>query len=818
MTDNRRTIYQPLFAEISDVFKGLGYPKNLLKEDYSFSDFLSEKPGIKRTDLAVFGQEPFDYRSACFSFNILEEGISVSDFANRYRSLGSPFIFVIKNGHTENWINKRDGVSFSEEIATTEIPNYLKSKRDFRRDVILREKVNLSSSIQMDAFVDSGLLPALEIEVGKRIDFLITRILNKIKNNGKDISPSDFKFIFELLTAKLFDDKEYKQNYKISIDKYNINDIIKNRKKGYENELNKDDIDNIVSEIKSSISFKNLSVDSLTYIYENTLVTQESRKKYGFHSTPSYVADYLVNELIPADIHFDKFPSVYDPMCGHGILLVAAMRKMKTLLPLEWNSKKRHNFFVENIFGNDIDDFSIEIAKMCLTLADFPESNGWNLQIADIFREIDILKNNIQKTDIVIANPPFEDVKVNNKEIPKPTLLLSKIFENTKKGAKIGIILPSSFLDRVHYKNERKEFLTNFNIISITNLPENIFQFAKVPTIMITAQKEEPKVNHFIQYSFVNKHDTIKFKNSFNISWSEKVNKDYFTEGDLIVPLYKEIWDYLNNNRRLKEVVTIKKGVEYYSSKINPKKDFKDTRFENSLPAITGAEEFQHFYQYHINKIKYIPNDEESKKWKSWENDWTKMKIVVPSARTSGGLWKYAAAIDLKGRYVTRNFYVIWPNNNDIKYLFFIAAVLNSPIANAFVFSFTSDKTITKRIYELIPIPSHNTNDIELIYTLVNEYLKNTQNDKDKAKNILLKIDAEILKLYNLPPKLENKLLKIFWKEKRKVPFKFDGYYPPYFNSWIPLYVYISQKYNNSNFEYIENNFPRFTKKITFKF
>ena len=86
-----------------------------------------------------------------------------------------------------------------------------------------------------------------------------------------------------------------------------------------------------------------------------------------------------------------------------------------------------------------------------------------------------------------------------------------------------------------------------------------------------------------------------------------------------------------------------------------------------------------------------------------------------------------------------------------------------------------------------------------------------SSNILDKAKRILLNIDAEILQLYDLPPRLEKRLLDFFAGYQRKgVDFKFDRYYPEGFDSYIPLHMYISTEFQNSSVEnvkkWIENN------------
>ena len=69
----------------------------------------------------------------------------------------------------------------------------------------------------------------------------------------------------------------------------------------------------------------------------------------------------------------------------------------------------------------------------------------------------------------------------------------------------------------------------------------------------------------------------------------------------------------------------------------------------------------------------------------------------------------------------------------------------------------------------------------------------------DEVRKQLLQIDAEILRLYDLPPRLERQLLDFFKGEDRAgVPVKFSRYYPEDFRPSIPLHMYISAEYQRS--------------------
>ena len=67
------------------------------------------------------------------------------------------------------------------------------------------------------------------------------------------------------------------------------------------------------------------------------------------------------------------------------------------------------------------------------------------------------------------------------------------------------------------------------------------------------------------------------------------------------------------------------------------------------------------------------------------------------------------------------------------------------------------------------------------------------------ARWALLNIDAEVLHLYDLPPRLERELLDLFAGHQRAgVPFSFDRYYPEGFEPWFSLHEYLSQEYKSS--------------------
>lgn len=807
-----------ILKSLTSSFASIGYNNKFMKERYSFSDFLSLKPIDRITDLCVFGLEPFDYRSACFIINFLHDDKNSYELARELRATGAPHIFIILNGHSERWLNRGKEVEKIDEIKTVELAKYISNKKTaWHPSEIIRQKSNFDkpSPTQLDLFIDSGLLLALEYEASKRIDSLMANILFEAENKFKRAklnldSKLLFQILFKLLTAKILKDREVKTNIPIDFENFNIciksvsefySEVFINYSKFVPIEI----LNDISHDISNLISLKNISVDTLTYVYENTFVSPETRKKFGIHSTPSYLAEYILS-MIPIENLNPQKLRVYDPTCGHGIFLIAAMRRIRNSIALNWDARKRHNFFTKRLVGTEIDPFSIEVAKMCLTLADFPEANGWKLIEGDIIQGTRLEKIS-NDTSVLVGNPPFEYINAGNKSIPTPAVLLDRIFTSLPNSAYIGIVLPISFLDSNDYTTQRKFLLETFNILSITNLPSNVFSHSSAETTIVIAKKSKKQQQCSTKYSEIKKTDLALFKSEYKKTWNDEISKISFQENNsiLLVPFFRSIWDSLRHLPTLGSIAKMKIGVQNEPRLVNPKKDYKDTFFEGSVQAITDAT--KGFYQYQATRTKFIPSNKRYQRRFAWNLDWTKPKVIVPAARISVGPWKTAAVIDFEGRYITRNFFAIWPSIPNIS-VKVIAAILNSPLVAAYIYSNTTERGIPKRIYEKIPIPSNLSSKSSLLEELVDEYLLSLERDVEKCEEILLKLDSEILKLYNLPPKFERKILDLFGNQKRPVPFDFMGYIPPDFLSWIPLYIYISEKYKTATLKNFVEKFP----------
>jgi len=112
-----------------------------------------------------------------------------------------------------------------------------------------------------------------------------------------------------------------------------------------------------------------------------------------------------------------------------------------------------------------------------------------------------------------------------------------------------------------------------------------------------------------------------------------------------------------------------------------------------------------------------------------------------------------------------------------------------------------------------IPLPCAKRGTLKHVGELARQYfvvmreypLEAGRETTDEAKRLLVLIDAEIMRLYDLPPKMEKRVLDLFQGvQRRGVDFRFTGYYPEGFESAVPLHEYLSEEYQRSTITFAD--------------
>lgn len=798
----------------------LGYSAEAMIRDYTFADVLSPTGEARQVALAVFTQTPESYRYAAFGV------LSDEDRLHEHRALGAPILFSIGNADVGVWrVGVAGAPQLIERVGLDAIPALFERYADRWRPLAIHRAKSLAQtqgSYQYD-FVDLGLLPAIEHEVETKLDVLLHDVVSDLMaGRDGDAEESVFRTTFRLLAAKILLDREHPiaEGWRQA----SVEAVLHGIENYYGLNRFPRDQDQVLvpaaakawQSLKSAINFRNISSDSLAFIYENTLVTSDTRKRFGTHSTPRQVAEYVVNRLDLSRFQLRDL-TIVEPFSGAGVFLVAALRHLRDLLPENFTAAERHEFLVQRIKGAEIDSFACEVATLSLILADYPNANGWKITNADLFEE-EALNTQLAKATIILCNPPWEDFAleernqyehISGSSIAKPMAVLKAAIAARPEG--LGFVMPRGALQQQQYATLRQALAEQYQRIELTALPDRIFQRAGLEAAVLIASELRPLTAHFLANSghdadnhnapdstvalvssVVADRDRLNFLASGKLT-SERRGTRVVTSGDLWIGELDELWELISRMPRLGDAAEIYKGLKWR------KKD-RGVSSEPREGFVRGVvRPSRSLNQFKLDQFEFLNLDpEEADRPAPLSRAWHLPKVISNVTRLSRGPWRLAASADSTGLVASQAFVGVWPRSTELP-LEVIEAVLNGPLANAFLTEHASDQHITKELLTQIPMPRGDFSEIVAAverYRIARAELQervHTTEERDPLLNrLLIEIDAEVLKAYDLAPRIERQLLEFFRGQNgRRVDHEFKEWLPEDFAAYLPLHEYI---------------------------
>jgi hypothetical protein len=795
----------------------LGYTNELLRTDYSFADVTVPESHVERVSLAAFAQEPPSYRTACFAAVLATNGDPVR--LRRYASVGAPQLLTLdtRENLIRRWIVRAET---EPELIESLSPDAFRQRVDERREQWNPQEVLRAKSAkhlrqnQLD-FFDAGLIPSLEAAVQTKLDQLLPDLLSDCESTYRAYHRHDlnyaalYRLIFRLIAAKLLGDREQPGPW-ADPDPDRVIEAVEQyyfSRQSSEQVLDDETIRYLAWErIRTGFALQNLSVETLAYVYENTLVDPNIRNIQDIHATPRELAEYVVNALPFEALSLDQ-RTVFEPFAGHAPFLIAAMSRLRGLLPAKTNAEQRHEHFVNMLAGMELDAFAREVARYSLTIADYPNANGWKIGAGDIFTSPN-LDAHLKRANIVLCNPPFGDFRdeeraasLNMQRPNKAAEILRRVLDRAP--AMLGFVLPRVFTQGPNYKNLRDSVTSIYSETTVLVLPDVAFQHSEVEPVLLIAHRTratEPRRRS----AFVSKSDYPEFVRTGKVTWEHEARPSASnTHPPLWThPLLSDLLAATQQFRGLGEIADIHRGIEYKDFKEHFISDEPKQGYARGLVKVRKTLE-----PYFTLSPVYLLIRDDVMLYKAHLRYWDRPKLIANAARLTRGPWAITAAPDYSGLVCSQRFHDIWPTQ-DVP-LELLAAILVGPVANTLIGLQITSRDNQKRIVARVPVPNLSPAEVDSVVTLVRAYqtnrarwIANPGNAKALERachELLLEIDAAVLSGYDLPPRLEREVLNRFADEPRPGPVRFDRYYPRDFLPAIPLRMYISGQFRNSS-------------------
>jgi hypothetical protein len=657
-----------------------------------------------------------------------------------------------------------------------------------------------------------------------KLDRLLTETLSeavrlRIARPGEQVNDRlVFRTVFRLLAAKVLEDREHAiantwdasdiDSVLAGISGYYTLPKLPGESSSFKNTV----FEEAWTRLRGAINFQNISSDILAFVYENTLVTPETREHFGTHSTPRAVAEYIVRRLnfTAEDARSAK---VYEPFAGAGVFMVAALSRFRDLLPVEMTAAERHHVLVDRIAGDEIDPFATEVATLSLILADYPNENGWAVRPVDLFKHYAVARRAAGAT-VVLCNPPFEAFKPEERlRYPeaaqrspyKPIAALEGVLD--AQPAAIGFVLPEPFIHGQQYAPQRRRVEQLYRNIELVSLPDRIFKASVIRSSLVIAQ--EPRANGItsLRSTVVSAWDRARFLKTGAVSRTrERLRPMGRMPGDLWVEELEEIWEYLAGLSALQTVADVHNGLQWKGGQARAVRQRKEEGF---CPGIHEANAVRTF---DLGRPVYVNCQAESFR-RSAAYDWGSPKILANAARLSRGPGCFAATVDRAGLLASQQLFGIWlkPHERGVS-LDALCAILNSPLAVAYLASHSPPDRIRVGTVEDVPLPSKLPSGID---ALVEQYTSLLNRESalvspdfvDRAARALNAIDAAVLAAYDLPPRLERQLLEYFRGDRRPTVHDWSHWIPADFQAYMPLHRYLSKEFEIARSGWVLNVF-----------
>lgn len=800
-----------LSNEVVAGLRRLGYDGALLEENYRFPDWFVSATEERQVVAAAFGQTPVSYDSACIGV-ACANGFREAALVNRYRALGAPVFLEIDHDEIREWAvsRKENAHGLVQRYPGNQIGEMFANRAsDWRPESLLRAK-NIGSfhwNQQLGLF--SGLLPELEEHIQAQLDPLLRDALSATKaayrdSTGREANSSQlFKLIFWVLTAKVFHDRRVNGFDSLRADPDELlAAVAKQYKVDAPSLLNKDARQAAANRIWARLDFRNLSVEVLSQIWSTTLVDDETRRRLGIHRTPRTIVRYLV-ERIPFERSGDDKLIILEPCSGSAVFLVGAMNVLRQRL-FGMTPVERHKYFVQHLTAIEKDPFGVEISRLALTLADFPNAGGWDIAQKDVF-EPGALSDYLRRAGVVLCNPPFEDFsseerKLYQSETPKkPAELLRRVLADLHPSGVLGFVLPRNVIDGQGYRAIRKLLAERFATMEITVLPDKAFEADSESALLVAV---DPIPHQACRVTNLKVNDDAGTWEEFELT--HRVSSEHTIEfsvnevaKSLGVPDLPDVWDFLLNYPLLGDVAELHRGIEWNRPLT---RKGAETGHRSTLVRKEPAEGFRRgvapktsFHIFEKPQLAYLSFKPNEQRGNAWRCEWRKRKAILNKSARSRGRWRMAAFPDTEGVACYQTYIGVWATS-ELYDEWLLSAILNAPVANAFVATREGKTDVTVETLKLVPVPHFTTSQREKIRDLIHRYQISVRhvNAVDDSERLLKEIDAVVLDGYRMPPRLERQLLDFFRGQARPTAHPFGEYIPEDCKVYFSLSEYLS--------------------------
>lgn len=487
-------------------------------------------------------------------------------------------------------------------------------------------------------------------------------------------------------------------------------------------DMSKFSLTNIQSVLKRHIQYVPLE-DTLGFIYIS-LRDLSYRKQTGAYYTPAKTVNALINNLKKCLELGNK--TVCDPCCGTGNFLIGLFG---------------NGVSANNLYGQDIDELSIQIARINMFLLD--NSITKERLYSQFVCDNTLLNTFSQKFSVVLGNPPWgydfskeeatyltmNYITAKSKGMESYDLFVEKGLTMLEENGYLGYVLPEAILS-VSSHQQVRELIVKKAAFKFVCYLGNAFSGVQCPAIILGLQDGNRGQTKHCRVELEDKKFVINEDRKFDASlFSFNMDDEEYDCLHAIssVPNAK----YLSNNAKFALGIVTGNNKEY----------IKDTKSEELEIVLKGSDIYRYAIKETHNYIHLAPE---------------RFQQVAPTEIYRAKeklLYRFISevpvfAYDNKQTLSLNSCNILIPQIEDVN-IKYVLAILNSSVAAFFISKKYNSVKLLRSHIESLPIPMISAKKQSEIIKKVDHIMNSSEN----ISGLYKELDNEIMDIYSLSAK-----------------------------------------------------------------
>ena len=269
--------------------------------------------GMKEVALVGFAHEPTDARSACIA--ALDVEADLPDAVASCRPLGAPVVMACHANRLHVFKQRKASPELVEApLALRQLKGFFAQNADVLNPQALyrfktRGRLLESPKPQQLKFVDIGLMRLVDEGMGKELTGLVERVVGTLAAafTGRRTEKQGrwmLQWAFRLLAGKIMRDKGVSAFADLNLLNFRtVSRLVGNHYRKQDDTLivegkrQQSALSEAAAQVNAYAHLGRVTTEALADVYESALITKQTRKALGTHSTPGYLADYVVWQL-----------------------------------------------------------------------------------------------------------------------------------------------------------------------------------------------------------------------------------------------------------------------------------------------------------------------------------------------------------------------------------------------------------------------------------------------------------------------------------------------------------------------------------------